>query len=96
VVSLRVLAVALLPVHVLRVRELFLGAAEDVRGVLVRAGGLRDLHTLFWIAKYVYRVREPEELIERARASEKVQAHVNGGSEQRVIVVPDKLVNIVV
>jgi [protein-PII] uridylyltransferase len=28
-------------------------------------GGLRDLHTLFWIAKYVYRVHEPEELIER-------------------------------
>ncbi len=27
-------------------------------------GGLRDLHTLFWMAKYVYRVREPEELIE--------------------------------
>ena len=27
-------------------------------------GGLRDLHTLFWIAKYVYRVREREELIE--------------------------------
>jgi [protein-PII] uridylyltransferase len=26
-------------------------------------GGLRDLHTLFWIAKYVYRVREPEELV---------------------------------
>ena len=26
-------------------------------------GGLRDLHTLFWIAKYVYRVHEPEELI---------------------------------
>jgi len=26
-------------------------------------GGLRDLHTLFWIAKYVYRVREPEDLI---------------------------------
>ena len=25
-------------------------------------GGLRDLHTLFWIAKYVYRVRELEEL----------------------------------
>jgi len=28
-------------------------------------GGLRDLHTLFWIAKYVYRVREPEELVKR-------------------------------
>ncbi|NVO14865.1 MAG: [protein-PII] uridylyltransferase [Rhodoplanes sp.] len=28
-------------------------------------GGLRDLHTLFWIAKYVYRVHKPEELIER-------------------------------
>jgi [protein-PII] uridylyltransferase len=28
-------------------------------------GGLRDLHTLFWIAKYVYHVREPEELIDR-------------------------------
>jgi [protein-PII] uridylyltransferase len=26
-------------------------------------GGLRDLHTLFWIAKYVYRVREPQELV---------------------------------
>ena len=28
-------------------------------------GGLRDLHTLFWIAKYVYRVRETNELVER-------------------------------
>ena len=26
-------------------------------------GGLRDLHTLFWIAKYVYRVRHTSELI---------------------------------
>ncbi len=26
-------------------------------------GGLRDLHTLYWIAKYVYRVHEREELI---------------------------------
>src|SRR5215475_8221996 len=28
-------------------------------------GGLRDLHTLFWMAKYVYRVHEPAQLIER-------------------------------
>ncbi len=28
-------------------------------------GGLRDLHTLFWIAKYVYRVRDTNELVER-------------------------------
>ncbi len=35
------------------------------------------------------------ELVEHARASEKVQAHLNG-VEKRVIVVPDKLVNIVV
>src|SRR5262249_6640322 len=27
-------------------------------------GGLRDLHTLFWIAKYVYRVHEPDQLLE--------------------------------
>jgi [protein-PII] uridylyltransferase len=26
-------------------------------------GGLRDLHTLFWMAKYVYRVRDAEELV---------------------------------
>src|SRR6516162_5409620 len=26
-------------------------------------GGLRDLHTLFWIAKYVYRVHDAEDLI---------------------------------
>jgi leucyl-tRNA synthetase len=36
------------------------------------------------------------ELIAHARASEKVRAHVNGAEERRVIVVPDKLVNIVV
>jgi leucyl-tRNA synthetase len=62
---------------------------DEVELVLQVNGKVRD------------RVRVPaglseEELIERARASEKVQAHVNGGSEQRVIVVPDKLVNIVV
>jgi len=28
-------------------------------------GGLRDLHTLFWIAKYVYRVSDTDELLER-------------------------------
>ncbi len=28
-------------------------------------GGLRDLHTLFWMAKYVYRVRDPHELVAR-------------------------------
>jgi [protein-PII] uridylyltransferase len=28
-------------------------------------GGMRDLHTLFWIAKYVYRVHETEEFIGR-------------------------------
>ena len=33
------------------------------------------------------------ELVERARASEKVPAHLNG-EERRVVVVPDKLVNI--
>ncbi|MBX3563665.1 MAG: [protein-PII] uridylyltransferase [Sphingomonas sp.] len=27
-------------------------------------GGLRDLHTLFWIGKYAYNVREPAELVE--------------------------------
>ncbi|MCC6949188.1 MAG: [protein-PII] uridylyltransferase [Bradyrhizobiaceae bacterium] len=28
-------------------------------------GGLRDLHTLFWIAKYVYRVRDTAELVDK-------------------------------
>ena len=28
-------------------------------------GGLRDLHTLFWIAKYLYRVKERSELVAR-------------------------------
>jgi leucyl-tRNA synthetase len=36
-----------------------------------------------------------DELVIHARASEKVQAHLKG-AERRVIVVPDKLVNIVV
>ena len=28
-------------------------------------GGLRDLHTLFWIAKYIYRVDDVEKLVEK-------------------------------
>ncbi|MCW5732539.1 MAG: [protein-PII] uridylyltransferase [Enhydrobacter sp.] len=28
-------------------------------------GGLRDLHTLFWIAKYLYRVSAPSELVDK-------------------------------
>ena len=36
-----------------------------------------------------------DELVAHAKASERVQAHLNG-DEKRVIVVPDKLVNIVV
>jgi leucyl-tRNA synthetase len=61
---------------------------ETVELVLQVNGKVRD------------RIRVPaglpeSELIEHARASEKVQAHLNG-EEQRVIVVPDKLVNIVV
>jgi leucyl-tRNA synthetase len=37
-----------------------------------------------------------DELVALARASEKVRAHVDGAAERRVVVVPDKLVNIVV
>jgi [protein-PII] uridylyltransferase len=33
-------------------------------------GGLRDLHTLFWIAKYLYRVRDPHELVAKGVFSE--------------------------
>jgi leucyl-tRNA synthetase len=37
-----------------------------------------------------------EELVELARSSEKVQAHLNGGEPRKTIVVPGKLVNFVV
>ena len=61
---------------------------ETVELVLQVNGKVRD------------RIRVPAglseaELIELARESEKVRAHLNG-EEQRVVVVPDKLVNIVV
>src|SRR5947209_6878803 len=34
-------------------------------------GGLRDLHTLSWIAKYVYRVRDTDELLKRGACDSK-------------------------
>ena len=34
-------------------------------------GGLRDLHTLFWIAKYFYHVRDPAELVKLGVLSRK-------------------------
>ena len=37
-----------------------------------------------------------DELLELARASERVQAHLNGGEPRKTIVVPGKLVNFVV
>jgi leucyl-tRNA synthetase len=37
-----------------------------------------------------------DELVERARASEKVQAHLDGKEIRQTIVVPGKLVNLVV
>ena len=36
-------------------------------------GGLRDLHTLFWIAKYLYRVERFAELVERGLITNKEQ-----------------------
>jgi [protein-PII] uridylyltransferase len=48
-------------------------------------GGLRDLHTLFWIAKYVYRVRELEELCEDFLWSVRCNMHfVAGRAEERL------------
>jgi [protein-PII] uridylyltransferase len=40
-------------------------------------GGLRDLHTLFWIAKYVYRVNQPSELVGAGLFSESEYALFN-------------------
>ena len=39
-------------------------ATSSSRTSRTARAGLRDLNTLFWIAKYVYRVREPKELVE--------------------------------
>ena len=39
-------------------------------------GGLRDLHTLFWISKYVYRVRETSELVAARRVRRAGISHV--------------------
>jgi [protein-PII] uridylyltransferase len=36
-------------------------------------GGLRDLHTLFWIGKYVYRVDSTEDLVEKGVLSKEEQ-----------------------
>ena len=61
---------------------------DEVVLVLQVNGKVRD--------RIVVPVGLPEdELIARARESERVQAHLDGG-ERRVIVVPDKLVNFVV
>lgn len=62
---------------------------EEVEIVLQVNGKLRD------------RLQVPasiseEELVARARASERVQTHLNGGEPRKTIVVPGKLVNFVV
>jgi [protein-PII] uridylyltransferase len=38
-------------------------------------GGLRDLHTLFWIAKYLYRVDQPAELVAKGVLTETEARH---------------------
>ena len=38
-------------------------------------GGLRDLHTLFWIAKYLYRVDQPSELIAKGVLTKEEARH---------------------
>lgn len=40
-------------------------------------GGLRDLHTLFWIVKFVYRVSDPAELVGKAVLSQSELRHFN-------------------
>ncbi|MFI5000603.1 MAG: [protein-PII] uridylyltransferase [Reyranellales bacterium] len=38
-------------------------------------GGLRDLHTLFWIAKYLYRVSHPAELVDKGVLTKEEARH---------------------
>src|SRR5712671_1747376 len=38
-------------------------------------GGLRDLHLLFWIAEYLYRVREPRELVAKGVLTQEEARH---------------------
>src|SRR5438874_408518 len=38
-------------------------------------GGLRDLHLLFWIAQYLYRVREPRELVAKGVLTQEEARH---------------------
>jgi len=38
-------------------------------------GGLRDLHTLFWIAKYLYRVDQPSELVAKGVLTQEEARH---------------------
>jgi len=40
-------------------------------------GGLRDLHTLFWIAKFVYRVADPAQLVDKGVLSPTELRHFN-------------------
>jgi leucyl-tRNA synthetase len=64
--------------------------AEDTIEVVVQVNGkVRDrLHVHAEIAE--------EELVAQARASERVQAHLDGGEPRKTIIVPGKLVNFVV
>ena len=63
---------------------------RDTLEVVVQVNGkLRDrLHVAASISE--------DELVALARASERVQAHLNGGEPRKTIVVPGKLVNFVV
>ena len=42
-------------------------------------GALRDLQTLYWIAKYLYRAAEPEELVEKGVFTTEEATRLQGG-----------------